>query len=247
MSIFRIKVEKGFIYEHRWDDAENVNARDYILSQYNQSFIIRYLPAIDRCLGTCPLWLYKAISNLCYNKTLSHLIWILNTTKVPTQFYDIINHPMRKKQQEQCLKNASLSPEQLMSILVYAGSQGYSLSHYSFSENLCSDNELNRYAFIRKDGTLNTNIIGKSDKEIKYNLEHKELINAFILDKGDLWLGFFQRKRSILGKETGRRGSVPHLHFISNAFGRKRIEFVTAIKNGNCPDSSVHINLKEYI
>ena len=74
-----------------------------------------------------------------------------------------------------------------------------------------------------------------------------KLINAFILDKGCNWFCLCQRKKGILGKESGQRGSVPHMHFISNSFGRERADLVDEIRNGHCPDSSIHIEITDYI
>ena len=152
------------------------------------------------------------------------------------------------EQQKKCLRDVTISPKQLMSLLVYAGSQGYTLSHYSYFEKIKSQNKDDlTYAFKLQNGEIIANATNMTDKEIKYHLENDELINAFILDKGDKWLCLCQRKRGILGKEPNKRGSVPHMHFISNAFGRKREDLVNEIRKGKCPDSSIHITITDYI
>ena len=248
MSIGRLKVNNGYVYYHSWDDVEYVNPHDYIISQNCETFIIRYLPTIEYTLGKCPQWLYKGLKRVLRNSAVANLLWQLKTTDPPLAFYDIISWQLRKKEQEKRLRNLTITPEQLMSLLIYAGSQGYTLSHYSYRESINSSRgEDFQYAFMREKGDIVTNITNKTDKEIRFFLENSELINAFILDKGCNWFCLCQRKKGILGKESGKRGSIPHMHFISNSFSRKRSELVDKIRNGQCPDSSIHIEITDYI
>ena len=248
MSIWKAKIDNGYIYGHSWDDVEYVNPRDYIISQNCETFILRYLPSIEYTLGKCPQWLYKGLKRVLRNKAIAHLLRQLEMTKPPLPFYDIIQQPMKKHEQEKRLGDMSISPKQLMSILIYAGSQGYTLSHYSYVMKMKTQNYAYfNYAFKQQDGEICTNMHDLlSEGEINYHLNNDELINAFILDREDKWFCLCQRKKGILGKEHGKRGSVPHLHFISNVFNRKREDLVDNIKNGICPDSLVHIKITDY-
>lgn len=248
MAIFRFRVNEGYIYAHNWDDVEYVSPRDYVLTQTTQSLILRYLPLIDSCLGKCPLWLFKSLERLLYTRSMLLMATKMYSTKPPMDFYRIINDDLRKNEQCKLLRDCKLYPDQLMSLFVYAGHNGYTISHYSFFEKKCTqDKTLTSYAFKRQSGDIITNMTDLSNEEIEYNLEHKELINAFILDKEDKWFCLCLRKRGLLGKENGERGSKPHMHFISNKFGKKREGLVKDIKNGKCPDSKIHILITDYI
>ena len=59
------------------------------------------------------------------------------------------------------------------------------------------------------------------------------------------WFCLFSTKRGISGDEPGKYGKQPHLHFISDAFGISKEDFISRFKAGNA-SSNVHIVLEGY-
>lgn len=190
------------------------------------------------------------MSRLFHSKVKKNLLAITTNTKPPLAFDDIICKTTKKKEQLKLLKNTSLSPEQIISIILYSGSKGYTLSHYYYVGNIeTKSKKKNVYTYIykRKDGTIVSNLTDLSEKELNYLLEKQEITNAIIMDKGDRWFCLFQRKRGIMGKEPGEHGSTPHIHFVSNAYNYRREYIVNQIKNGEYPSGTLHIKLTNYL
>lgn len=245
MSILRVPFNNGYIYMHRWDNVENVNPRDYIIMNNTQSFIIKYLPSIDRCLGKCPQWLYESLKRSFCNKAIGLLLYSVANTNSIKPFDTIINDNLKKHQQETLLKGICLSPFAIMSIFAYAGSKGYTLSHYSFNEKIGKDEPI--IAFKRSNGEIISNCTSISEEELKWHIENDELINAFILCKGSKWFCLCQRKKGILGKEPGRFGKEPHFHFISDAYNKTIQDVIRTLKGGELPHPAYHIKLTDYL
>ena len=82
-----------------------------------------------------------------------------------------------------------------------------------------------------------------TDGQLKDYVRSSKFILARILDKGEHWHCFYQTKSGIQGKESGNLGSQPHIHYISDAFGVSREDFIKALKGGKVPSSEVHIPL----
>ena len=153
---------------------------------------------------------------------------------------------MYKREQVKCLKGVELSPLHLGAIFIQAGIRGYKFSNYCYKGNPqdFSENELPSFIFLRDDG--NVDIYGSTsltDGQLKDYVKSSKFILARILDKGEHWHCFYQTKSGIQGKESGDLGSQPHIHYISDAFGISREDFIKALKGGKVPYSEVHIPL----
>jgi len=169
-------------------------------------------------------------------------------TEVPENFLKLLETP-RKKDQESLLKGLSINPDQLIALIFKSYKDyGYLYSRYRF-ENLPKDLENKQkptIAEISEDGIIKT--IGETDLtdgQVKNIIEQRKVIIAHFFDKGDEWHCLFITYNSIEGKENWKDGQ-PHFHYISNAFGVTRDNFIESMKSGQYKSTSIHIDLLEY-
>ena len=77
----------------------------------------------------------------------------------------------------------------------------------------------------------------------KVLINESKVIYVQILDNGIHWHSFIRNFQGLKGKESGKQGSVPHIHYYSNKNGTSKADFVDMIKKGNYPTAKVHIPL----
>lgn len=155
----------------------------------------------------------------------------------------------RKKDQVSLLKGVTINPQQLYFLITEAYQKhSYLYSRYRF-ETLPEDlknEKIPIVAELKEDDSINS--IGStdlSDGEIKRMLEQRKVIVAHFLDRGENWHCLFTTYNSLGGKENYKSGQ-PHFHYISNAFGISREDFIESMKNGKYKATSIHIDLLDY-
>lgn len=157
----------------------------------------------------------------------------------------------KKKQQEAILKTIKLSTTSLQAIIFRAYKQyGFLYSFYSFERpSKTSKNKvMPAIAYLQSDKSIDkVGYTDMSDKEIKTNIEQRNVVIAKFLDKGRYWHCFLYTMKSITGAELGQ---APHIHYISSAFGNNITrEFVLSeLSKGkyNLP-SMLHIDFDKEI
>lgn len=155
----------------------------------------------------------------------------------------------RKKDQEALLKNVSINPDQLMSLIFKSyDTFGYLYSKYRF-ENIPTKYEgrqlpkmfrLNKNGEIEKAGETDL-----KDGELKNIMDQRSAVISHFFEKGDVWHCFFLTLNSISGKEN-HKGGQPHFHYISSGFNITKVEFIESMKTGKYRSTSIHIDLLEY-
>ena len=153
----------------------------------------------------------------------------------------------KKKEQEQLLRDKSITIEDLVSWFLYAESLNGLLSQYSYEDG---ENELNERAPLIIDASNPDDIktVGKtdlSDAALLHLVETQKKTMAQFIDFEDgRWFCFYRKNKGLAGKERGEHGQ--HLHFISNAYGITREILVADFKRCKCPTNGFHVDLKDY-
>lgn len=166
---------------------------------------------------------------------------------LPSQIVYLLDNNLSKKEQYHLLDNISVSKEQLAAIYIQAGAKGYLFSNYVFDGIPKSYRECDLPSFIRIKDDGNVESYGKhilSEGQLKDIVLQSKFIIARFLDRDKHWHCFYQTKKGVYGKEHGEKGRKPHIHYISDAFGISREDFIKGLKGGQVPSSKIHIFLQ---
>ncbi|WP_228426249.1 hypothetical protein [Chryseobacterium carnipullorum] len=99
---------------------------------------------------------------------------------------------------------------------------------------------------IKDDGKVKTvgetkMTVGQLNNVIRYR---KSIVSHFF-EKDEDWHCLFVTYASMRGEENWKNGQ-PHFHYISNAFGISKEDFIKSMENGNYIATPVHIDLLDY-
>lgn len=198
-----------------------------------------------------------------FNEIEERSIMIEMITKAGVEFSSCVhNHPCpkcineilcndyKKKKQICLLKDVKLCPEQIASIFHRGEELGYSSSQIRF-EGIPTGykaEELPKFAYIDDDDNV-ISVEGEnfSDGQIKAFISQAHVLIARILEKDGHWHSFVQTFKGLKGKEPGKFGSQPHLHYVSDKFYNLSFDdLIGMLRNGNYPNGSVHIPIVGY-
>lgn len=172
----------------------------------------------------------------------------LDNYPLPEQLEQIlIDGSLRKKDQQRLLHGVELETEHILSFFYRAEELGYDFSAFRFEgqpkdipiEDLprfihCDDNEVVR---IGGSDTL-------SDGKLRQLVEQQKVLVTRIASKGSLWHCLLQTFSGLKGKEQGKQGSRPHVHYISDkTCGLTYDQIVAMIKTGIYPKAEIHLPL----
>lgn len=156
---------------------------------------------------------------------------------------------LKKKEQNNLLKEEILSPGIILSLYAEAEKEGYALSQYTSETLPGGTNESALPIAIHKKDDGSIQRIGDStltDGQLKELLENRKNLIANFLDKGDKWHCLITTYDSLNGKEKWNNNQ-PHYHYISSNFGIPREDVVSQIKSGKYKLNNLqHIRLEGY-
>lgn len=230
------------------EDVEYVNPRDFMKDFHMRSI----LPAIMK-VAYIKLKMPKEIMKELVLREADDIaeshISSIEQMELPPQIQSLLDTNLSKKEQVRLLKGLSITKGQLGAIFIQAGEKGYSFSNYVFDGIPKSYNECDLPSFIRIKDDRDVETYGYhqlSNGQLKDIIFQSKTIIARFLDRGKHWHCFYQTKNGIYGKEHGEMmGNLPHIHYISDAFGITREDFVKALKGGNAIRSKVHILIND--
>lgn len=217
--------EKTFLI--KGGDVEKINPIEYYIN----------------CLHTMvKITKYSEISEI------SEIIKEFRSVEIPENLINLLS-TTKKKEQEKLLKGLRITPDILMSFLIYVGDKEFLFSQYSSKfYPKGTDEEKLPFAFMEnKDGAVKKFGDTKlTDKQLKHILNERNVKIAKFIEKDNMWHCFFITYKSIRGKEKWEEGQ-PHFHYISNFFGISKENVIKEIKSekynlGNLP----HIALCDY-
>lgn len=232
------------------DDVELVHYRKYAIDFHANSIAPVILKMLELKLGPCHYpSVLKNIKDTAYSIAEGQ-IESASKAGVPNAIKSILeNGDLKKKEQILLLKGVEVTTQQLGAIFLYADDLGYLFSNIRFTGKPQKYDAKDVPSFIRllDDGTVDySGTTPLTDGQLKNIVEQSKFIVARFLTRGNVWHCFLQDRQSIMGTEHGKMGSMPHLHYLSSAFGLDIEDVKKAIRNGMYPSTPVHIPLLNY-
>ncbi|HTB52333.1 MAG TPA: hypothetical protein VK718_06120 [Ferruginibacter sp.] len=148
---------------------------------------------------------------------------IISTT-LPDNIMDILTSSS-KKEQEKILEGMSLTGDQLQSLIFKAWQDhGFHYSCYTSSHNHngLDEKQMPPFAYKNEEEIITIGKTSLTSGQIKQAIEHRHVVIAKFLDKGNEWHCFFYTHKSLSGEEKAWNDGQPHLHYISHTSGLSR-------------------------
>lgn len=247
MANFEFKKGRSTIVGNQMDDVENADARTVLKTFHVRSITPAMVRFFEAKLGWLPFNLFADINRQA-NEMTEALLTEIENKPLPPQIIQLLEQDLKKKEQVSLLKGVSLNKEQIGTLFLQAGKRGYKFSSYRFEgkPKQFDEKELPSFIYLRDNGDVEfggeTNLTKGQMKDLVLS---SDFLVSRILDNGKHWHCFFQNAKSLQGKEGGKFGSQPHLHYISDSFGIAKEELVKSVKSGSYPHTPVHILLTE--
>ena len=247
MANFEFKKGRSTIVGNQMDDVENADARTVLKTFHVHSIISAMVRFFETKLGWLPFNLFAGINRQA-NEMTEALLTEIENKPLPPQIIQLLEQDLKKKEQVSLLKGVSLNKEQIGTLFLQAGKRGYKFSSYRFEgkPKQFDEKELPSFIYLRDNGDVEfggeTNLTKGQMKDLVLS---SDFLVSRILDNGKHWHCFFQNAKSLQGKEGGKFGSQPHLHYISDSFGIAKEDLVKSVKSGSYPHTPVHILLTE--
>jgi hypothetical protein len=164
---------------------------------------------------------------------------------LPKDWVKLLDNP-KKSVQEGILKNAKVNHSQLWGFFLKAEEKGFDISFIKTTHlpNGIKEEDLPVIFEKKNNGEITKyGSTALTDGQLKQVLEHRRVTKAWILEKDDVWMCFFYTYKSMSGKE---RGNIRHMHFISNAWTKPKVDVINELnqKNYNL-NSTWHIEYTE--
>ena len=227
------------------EEVENVDAKVFFSTLFMRSRLPLMIHLIEKYIGFCP---EKWFPEICSEaKRLARIdIERFESVALPDEIYHILDENLYKREQIALLKGLQLSAEQLGGLYIQASDRGYKFSNYIYEGRPKSylEKELPSFIYLRDDGIIESYGDTELTKgQLKDYIIQSHFIVARILDNDKHWHCFYQTSSGVQGKEPGKFGSKPHLHYISDSFGIDKGDFIKGLRGGNVHPSKVHILL----
>ena len=234
MANFEFKKGRSTIVGNQMDDVENADARTVLKTFHVRSITPAMVRFFEAKLGWLPFNLFAGINRQA-NEMTEALLTEIENKPLPPQIIQLLEQDLKKKEQVSLLKGVSLNKEQIGTLFLQAGKRGYKFSSYRFEgkPKQFDEKELPSFIYLRDNGDVEfggeTNLTKGQMKDLVLS---SDFLVSRILDNGKHWHCFFQNAKSLQGKEGGKFGSQPHLHYISDSFGIAKEDLVKSVKSG---------------
>ena len=241
------KTENGqTIIANMMNDVTNVSFKEYILKFHSYSIAPIISGLAFKLFSFLPMdSIVKIVSRQSFELAKKQLA-NLEKVVLPKEIYTLLENDLKKKEQEKIWKGLSLDINQLGAIFLHGEKLGYKFSSYRFEgtpKNLKKE-DLPNFAYVDDNDILHR-VGGESlsEGQLRSLINESKVIYVQILDNGIQWHAFIRTFQGLKGKEFGKQGSVPHIHYYSNKNGTSKADFVDMINKGNYPTAKVHIPL----
>lgn len=247
MANFEFRKGKSTLIGNQMDDVENADARTVLKTFHVRSITPVMVRFFEAKFGWLPFELFAGIHRKA-NEMTEALLMEIEKKPLPPQIIQLLEQDLKKKEQVSLLKGVSLTKEQLGTMFLQAEKRGYKFSSYRFEgkPKQYDEKDLPSFIYLRENGNIeyggDTTLTKGQMKDLVLSSDY---LVTRILDNGNHWHCFFQNAKSLQGKEGGKYGSQPHLHYISDSFGIAKEDLVKSVKNGSYPHTPVHILLTE--
>lgn len=241
------KTEDGLsIIANMIGDVTNVSFREYILKYHSYSIAPIVSQWVFKLFSWLPMSAKARIVGRQSVELANQELKNLEGVVLPKGLITLLEHDLKKKEQENIWKGVSLDTSQLGALFLYGEGLGFLFSSYRFDgiPKHYKIEELPDFAYVDDHDVLHR--VGGdslSENQLRALINESKVIYVQMLDNGKQWHAFIRTYKGLKGKESGFQGSIPHIHYYSNKNGISRRDFVNMIKNGNYPKSKVHIPL----
>lgn len=247
MTHVKYNIGGSFVIGNIMEDVEDVNPREYFLHFHAKSIIPLFIEILTKegvpIVGRIPEMIYQTAYDIA-EEQMRHS----ESLELPEPLKKLLTEDLKKKEQVSLLKGVSIETEQLATLFIFAGVQGYSLSQYRFEgvPGKYATAELPSFIHLLEDGSVeHTGKTELSDGQMKEVVETSSFVIARILKKDSHWHCFYQTKNGVSGQEPGVFGGLSHFHYVSDSFGLNLEDVIKGFKSGICPHSKVHLILEE--
>lgn len=154
---------------------------------------------------------------------------------------------LNKKAQLNLLKGRAITPQQIHAFFRESAKLGYLYSQYFFTEapKGYTQSQIPSFAYIHEDGQVEKYDTTLSDKAIEHIVQTQKRTFVRFATKGEKWHCIISDLSSITGRERGKEfGGIPHMHYISNAFGINKEVLMESLQEFDHPSSASHIRLQ---
>lgn len=174
---------------------------------------------------------------------------LIEGTNLRAELQELISSELKKKDQVRILNGIEISRNELLKLFYHAEEIGYTFSFFLRDAEQTSFLDKTMPKIIYLDGDKKTQHIGEtdlSDGQMKHLIDQRQSLIVWLLEKEDTWHCFLQTIKGLKGKEGGKMGCRPHIHYLSNTFGFSKDALLNKIKNeGEYVTTKVHIPLND--
>ncbi len=242
-----IKLEDGsIVYANIESDVTDVGYKKHILLFHCISIFPVILTELRRRYPDKHLDDLRLTATQIAIKSANDQIEKTESIQIPDSIVELLTSDHKKKEQEQLLKGASLTTDQLGAIFLRAEKEGYKYSSYRFEgiPKGMYPSDLPSFIYLDNDGVIHTDQDkGLTNGQLKALIKQANVIVAQIIDNGTNWHCFIRTYSGLKGEESGKHGSIPHIHYLSNKNGITKYDLVKCIKGGYYPTAKIHIPL----
>lgn len=174
---------------------------------------------------------------------------LIEETNLRTDLRELVSSNLKKKDQMRILNGMEISRSELLKLFYYAEKIGYTFSFFlrDAERAVFLDKTMPEIIFIDEEGkTQHFGETDLSDGQMKHLVDKRQSLIVWLFEKEDTWHCFLQPIKGLKGKEGGKMGSRPHIHYLSNSFGFSKDGLLSKIKNeGEYVTTNVHIPLSD--
>lgn len=156
---------------------------------------------------------------------------------------------MRKKDQERLLKGVQIKIEHLLSFFYRAEELGFQFSSFRFEGVPKDVSPADLPSFIHCSDTNEVTHIGGdnlSEGKMRQLVDQQKVLITRVASNKNHWHCLLQTFAGLKGKESGKEGRRPHVHYLSDqTTGLSYNDFVAMIKKGEYPHAKIHIPIIE--
>lgn len=253
MEINKVPDGKGGTYiVMTSSDIENVNPIDFYGNWHMKSKTVK----LNEIRGSVGFQYFDDELELALDKAISEQVQIewdekyneIKRTKIPENLKQLFG-TKRKKDQIKLLKGLSITSDILIAFLFYAYEQhGYTFSQYTaeHSSKGVEKGDMPTFVHVDEDKVERIGRSDLTDGQLKQAIQHRKVVNAKFVEKGEDWHCLFATYKSLNGKENWQNGQ-PHFHYISSKFGIPREDVIESLKSKHYKLGSLpHVNLTDY-
>lgn len=242
--------EKKSIFVNRMETVIDVDFIETAKHFHIQSIYYPILDLLRRLyhIGKPDLILQSMAMGFAVKST-KNLFNKIESITVPDKFITLLTSDLKEKEKNRLLKDCSISSDLLSAIFFKATKLGYKYTYlkHEGAPTQYAKGDLPYLTYIKENGDIekigDTNL---TEGQLRDLITSSNFLIARIFDNGEHWHCFLQTRKGILGKESGMRGSIPHIHYISDKHGLTKDEFINNyIKKGIYPTIKNHIVITE--